>query len=134
MIEIELPYPPSVNHYWRHVPLRNKHGVSSKISKAGRKYREDVMRIVAESGLEMIRGPIAIKRILYCPDLKERDADNTAKAIYDSLAHAELIEGDQFVCAEISEKRIDADKIGRVILQISPVKEAVETISGAWLK
>ena len=42
---ISLPYPVSVNHYWRSVPMGKRFAVL--ISQAGRKYRETVCRIVA---------------------------------------------------------------------------------------
>ena len=108
--------------------------VSVKISEEGRKYAQDVRRIVIESGMETVRGAVAIKRILYCPDWRERDEDNTAKAIYDALTKAGAIEGDEFVCASVCEKRKSDDGIGRVVVQIKPVTSHV-TIkkSGAWL-
>lgn len=132
MIELELPWPPSVNHYWRSVPLGKY--VRVLISKKGRQYREDVKKIVAESGIKTVTGAVAIKRILYCPDYRERDEDNTAKAIYDSLTKAGAIEGDQFVCFSQCEKRIDSEKTGRVIVQIKQVSGAITKKAGAWLE
>ncbi|MDR2390629.1 MAG: RusA family crossover junction endodeoxyribonuclease, partial [Planctomycetota bacterium] len=103
MVELELPWPPSVNHYWRHV-LTGRH-VEVKISGKGRDYRNAVWLIVKRSGIAMQTGAIQINRLLYCPDWRERDEDNTAKAIYDSLSHAGAIQGDQFVCRGLVEKR-----------------------------
>lgn len=41
MFEIELPYPPSINHYWRRV------GSRTLISREGRRFRERVVAILA---------------------------------------------------------------------------------------
>ena len=101
MIELTLPWPPSVNHYWRYVP--KLHGAI--ISREGREYRKMVAQIAAESGAETQVGALYVKRVLYCPDWRERDEDNTAKAIYDSLAAAKVIAGDEFVCLSTCEKR-----------------------------
>lgn len=123
MIELTLPWPPSVNSYWRSVPLGKF--VKVTISAKGREYAKEVARIVTESGMACQRGAIAIKRTLYCPDWRERDEDNTAKAIYDSLTKAGAIQGDEFVCAAISEKRKSADKEGRVVVQIKRIETGV---------
>lgn len=128
MIELILPWPPSINHYWRRV------GNMTKISKEGREYRKEVMRIIAESGLKPITGAVAVKRILYCPDWRRRDEDNTVKAVYDALGAAGLWEDDSFVCAGVFEKRKDEDGIGKVIIQIKPlIAGAIIKKSGAWL-
>ena len=132
MIELELPWPPSVNHYWRSLAIRRH--VQVVISREGREYRKDVARIVAEGGMAKVLGAVQIRRILYCPDWRGRDEDNTAKAIFDSLVHAGAIEGDEFICSSISEKRHSADGIGRVVVQISRLEDGVIVKkSGAWL-
>ncbi|MDR1521103.1 MAG: RusA family crossover junction endodeoxyribonuclease [Planctomycetota bacterium] len=132
MIELELPWPPSVNHYWRHVSIGGR--VITKISRAGREYREAVKQIVWRSGIVRQTGAIQINRLLYCPDWRERDEDNTTKAIYDGLCHAGAIDGDQFVCSGVVEKRKSADGRGRVIVQISCLdKGVIVKPSGAWL-
>lgn len=130
MIELVLPWPPSVNHYWRRISARQ-----TIISKAGRDFREEVRRIVAESGIAKQCGALAVKRILYCPDWRVRDEDNLQKALNDSLVHAGAIEGDEFICASSCEKRKSADKEGRVVVQISRLDSGVVVKkSGAWLE
>lgn len=103
------------------------------ISKKGRLYREAVEAIVAESGLEPMKGAVAIKQIIYCPDWRRRDADNLNKAILDSISHAGLIEDDSFICAGVFEKRHDPDGQGRVLLQFKTVPGATVKAAGAWL-
>jgi len=106
-----------------------------KISKQGREYREAVAAIVAESGLKKITGAVAVKRILYTPDWRRRDIDNTAKAIYDAISETQIWEDDSFIAAEMCEKRKSPDKEGRVILQIkSLVDGVIVKKAGAWLE
>ena len=54
MLEVELPYPPSINHYWRRV------GPKTLISREGRRFRASVVAIreqakAAELGWRTIR-------------------------------------------------------------------------------
>jgi crossover junction endodeoxyribonuclease RusA len=81
MLTLELPFPPSVNHYYRHI------GHCTLISKRGRQYREAVMALLAGMGLEALTGPLSLVLELYPPDRRRRDADNSQKAVLDSLAH-----------------------------------------------
>jgi len=81
VIELELPYPPSVNHYYRHV------GPRMLISREGRLYRERVQAELAASEIQPLPGQLAIRIELYPPDRRRRDADNAMKALLDSLQH-----------------------------------------------
>jgi len=80
MIELELPYPPSVNHYWRRV------GPRTLISREGRAYREKVCLILAASGVQPLDGLIHLVVDLHAPDHRRRDVDNALKALCDALA------------------------------------------------
>ncbi|EMV2658613.1 hypothetical protein AAB147_005115, partial [Escherichia coli] len=46
-IEFVLPYPPTVNTYWR------RHGNTYFISEAGKRYRHDVALIVRQQRLKL---------------------------------------------------------------------------------
>lgn len=80
-IAINLPFPPSVNAYWRTVKGR------MLISAAGREYR----RAVAAAALEyrvspgFQTGPVAVHVVATAPDRRRRDLDNLLKAALDSL-------------------------------------------------
>ena len=133
--EIELPYPPSANRYWRHVPIPNKRGaVVVKISAEGRKYQELVARAVVDSGLTKIRGAISLKIYMYTPDQRRRDIDNIRKPLYDACTKAGLWEDDSFIVHDPAFKYLDLAKEGRIVLKIQQVKEAELSKSGAWLK
>ncbi len=89
MVELELPWPPSLNHYYRHV------GPRVLISRDGRKYREIVAGIVRQSGAKMLEGPIAMYGVFYPPDRRRRDLDNVGgKVLIDSLQGAGLFQDD----------------------------------------
>lgn len=88
MIRLELPWPPSVNHYWRHV------GAKVLISSEGRRYRQHVAAAVLIAGRPTIAGRIAVSILAAPPDRRRRDLDNMLKAVLDSLAHAGVYEDD----------------------------------------
>ena len=81
MIELELPYPPSVNHYWRRV------GARTLISRGGRAFRASVCSILAARGIQPMDGPLEVEIDVYPPDRRRRDIDNLQKALLDALAH-----------------------------------------------
>lgn len=88
MIELSLPYPPSVNSYWRHVVI----GQSARvlISRTGREYRTQVKRLCLAhrwgGGFPVERLAVAIS--LHAQDNRRRDLDNANKALLDALGAA----------------------------------------------
>ena len=99
MLEIELPYPPSANRLYRRV------GPRTLISREGRAFRERVCSILAGSGLEPLTGPIEMSLVLYPPDRRRRDADNSLKAVCDALEKAGAYEDDSQIVKLTVEKR-----------------------------
>ncbi len=95
----ELPFPPSLNHYYRRV------GPRTLISREGRAYRERVCSILAASGIRTFTGPIEVKVELYPPDRRRRDVDNSLKAVCDSLEKAGAYEDDSQIVKLTVEKR-----------------------------
>lgn len=88
MITLTLPWPPSVNTYWRHV------GPRVLISANGRQYRKAVsdLVMVARVRRQLHHGPLAGRVALRIeatpPDRRARDLDNLLKAPLDALTHA----------------------------------------------
>ena len=89
-----LPWPPSVNRYWRSV------GGKVLISREGREYRKAVVRKVSQ--LKPLTGPLKVTLLARPPDRRRRDMDNLMKATLDSLAHANVYEDD----SQIDDLRI----------------------------
>ncbi len=90
MLTLSLPYPPSINHYWRHV------GYRTLISREGRMFRRNICALLGGGGP---RRPPAGGRIALCmdafpPDHRRRDLDNITKAVLDALQHAGVYEDD----------------------------------------
>lgn len=86
-LEIALPYPPSVNHYWRHT-RSGKH----YISKEGKAFRAEVKKIC--SLFDPFLGAVKMRIEIFYPDERNRDPDNTQKALFDALVASGLIVDD----------------------------------------
>lgn len=83
---ITLPFPPSVNHYYRHV------GPRTLISRDGREYRKAVCAMLGS--VPPFTGRIALAMDAFPPDRRRRDLDNLNKSVQDSLQHAGVYEDD----------------------------------------
>ncbi|QHM95297.1 MULTISPECIES: RusA family crossover junction endodeoxyribonuclease [Kosakonia] len=98
-MKLILPFPPSVNSYWRAPnkgPLKGRH----LISEAGRKFRSEACAAIIDQ-LRRLPKPstelAAVEILLYPPDCRNRDIDNYNKALLDSLTHAGVWEDDRQV-------------------------------------
>ena len=106
-----LPWPPSLNHYWRRV------GNRTLISRAGREYRHAVIGRAIAAKLPLIEGKLNVTIHAAPPDRRKRDLDNLLKAPLDALQHAGVIEDD----GDIDDLRIiRSPKIagGRLVIEI----------------
>ena len=89
MIEITLPWPPSVNTYWRNFDGR------MIISAKGREYRETVGdQMILQKQVKHFTGRLRVEIEAFRPDKRRRDLDNLLKATLDGLAHAGVYEDD----------------------------------------
>ena len=94
---LNLPYPPSVNSYWRH-PNKGKLAGRHLISAEGRSYRRDVWVACRQQHPSVcLVGPVKMTIALTAPDKRRRDLDNTLKALLDALTHAKVIEDDSMI-------------------------------------
>jgi Holliday junction resolvase RusA-like endonuclease len=111
MLEVELPYPPSINHYWRRV------GHKTLISREGRRFRASVVAILAAMRLEPLAGDLTVEVEVYPPDRRRRDIDNVQKALLDALAHGGAYADDsQVVRLEITKREPVAG--GKTVVRI----------------
>ena len=68
---VVLPWPPSVNAYWRTVQGR------TMVSKKGRIYKQAATRAVLAAGANKhLSGRLRVKLTAYPPDRRRRDIDN----------------------------------------------------------
>lgn len=93
MIALELPFPPSVNTYWRHIMVGRS--PRTLISKGGRDYKRAVMETcLVERIPKGMAGPLVCTVDLYPPCNRRRDVDNYCKGLLDSLGAAGLYDDD----------------------------------------
>lgn len=111
MIAIELPYPPTVNTYWRHV------GRKVLISRKGREYRDTVGVLLMANRVRCQAGRLCVEVDVYPPDERTRDLDNILKALLDSLGHGRAYDDDSQI-DQIVLTRIATVKGGGVVVRI----------------
>lgn len=118
-MELDLPWPPSVNTYWRHPssgPLAGRHLISGK----GRLYRALVQGICHLK--PNVAGALSVEIKAYPPDRRTRDLDNILKSLLDSLVHANIIADD----GNIDRLLIERQHViagGKVIVTIRRLNE-----------
>lgn len=124
-MKLVLPFPPSVNTYWRAPnkgPLAGRHMVSAD----GRKYQSAACAAIIEQ-LRRLPKPsaelAAVEITLYPPDARRRDLDNYNKALFDALTHAGVWEDDSQVMRMLVEWGPVVPK-GRVEITISKYEPA----------
>jgi crossover junction endodeoxyribonuclease RusA len=106
-ITMTLPWPPSMNTYWRTYQGR------MIISAKGRDYRKAVAeQVTLQAGALNYQGKLRVQIEAYRPDNRRRDLDNLLKAVLDGCTHAGVWEDD----SNIVDLRIYwADTIGGMI-------------------
>jgi crossover junction endodeoxyribonuclease RusA len=80
-VTLTLPYPPSINAYWR----RNGHRYF--IAPAGIAFRTEVEVFCMAAGVRPLAGPVALTVSLVPGDRRRRDIDNVLKPLLDALTH-----------------------------------------------
>ena len=98
-IEIALPYPPSVNHYWESRVVRRgaRYIPSVRVGEAGQRYQESVVRLL--DSVPKFTGPVRVQVLVQPPDRRQRDLDNVLKALLDSLTNAGVWDDDSQVAS-----------------------------------
>jgi crossover junction endodeoxyribonuclease RusA len=86
MLTFTLPYPPSINRYYRAIGRGRV-----IISADGRDYRDAAMIAVRRYGDgKPLTGRLFVRIELYPPDNRKRDIDNVQKPLLDALTHARV--------------------------------------------
>jgi Holliday junction resolvase RusA-like endonuclease len=122
-MDLELPYPPSVNHLWRRV------GHKTVISREGRRYRKAVETILLKRVVRPLLGRLAITVDLYPPDRRRRDLDNALKALLDALQHGGAYHDDAQI-DDLHLRRGECVPGGLVFVRIVPHTGGVQKPPG----
>lgn len=89
VLRFELPYPPSINHYY----VRARSGVV--LGEEGRRYRRDVYYLLHQYRQAFTGDKkLSVTINLYPPDKRKRDIDNILKCLLDSMEYANVYEND----------------------------------------
>ena len=108
VLELDLPFPPSTNTYWRH---GNGHHY---LSKGGKDYREAVRRAFLGSGGNKQYGLLALFAVGWPKDRRKRDLDNHfGKALLDALQFAGAYDDDCQIVALSSRWELENNEIKR---------------------
>lgn len=109
---IELPWPPSINCYWR------RNGSRYFISKEGQNYRELVIYSCFQyRNIFNNEDRLALEIDAYPPDKRRRDLDNILKSLGDSLQHAGVYQDDNQIDKIIIARRTPS--FGKVVVKIT---------------
>lgn len=119
---LSLPWPPSVNVYWRHV------GAKVLISAEGRAYANKVYDCVLEHRVTssgtmpyFIAFPVSVDIIAHPPNRARRDLDNLPKAILDALTKARVWEDDSLI-HDLRIRWGEVRKGGEIEITIKPME------------
>ncbi|MDE2024880.1 MAG: RusA family crossover junction endodeoxyribonuclease [Patescibacteria group bacterium] len=126
-IILELPYPPSVNHYYKTV--RTRKSLIMYIDQKGIDYRNKVKEIIIENKVKNCHpfhlpyfplARLSAKFYVYPPDKRCRDLDNLGKVLLDSLQHALVYYNDNQI-DQLYFERLDVIKGGKVTAIIKAI-------------
>lgn len=115
---VELPWPPSVNRYWRRTER-----ATLAIGARGKAFRTDVLAACLEqlgAGWRTHVDPTARLRVRIMaapPDRRRRDLDNVLKATLDALEHADVFRDDEQI-DDLHIIRAAPAKPGRIVITI----------------
>lgn len=123
-MKLVLPFPPSVNTYWRTPtsgPLKGRH----LLSKKGREYKAAVRKVVIEQLGRLPKASVALADVdilFFPPDLRERDLDNFHKALFDSITYASVWVDDKQVKRITAEwgPKVKGGKVEITIIEFKP--------------
>jgi Holliday junction resolvase RusA-like endonuclease len=119
MFKLKLPFPPSVNTYWRHV------GNRVLVSKKGRQYQAVVSSMLNRKNIETHEGDLIVDIRLIPPDRRRRDVDNSLKALLDAMQFGgAYLDDSQIVRLTVEKFEPEPDKPrAEVIVQHVPAPQ-----------
>ena len=115
---LALPWPPSINHYWKHRVVGRRAQIY--ISKEGTEFKQAVKRLIDEMALNTLTGRVMVDIALYAPTLRKYDIDNRVKSCLDALTHAGVWLDDEQV-DQLSVMRCEKITGGKMLVQIREI-------------
>lgn len=91
MIQVTLPYPPSVNSIWRHAGNKSYLTAKAKDWKTNAAW---TVKAAVLGGSKPIMGPFNVHLEVGRPDKRKRDLDNLIKVVLDSVKDGGAIRDD----------------------------------------
>ena len=117
MLFLTLPFPPSVNTYWRNFRGR------TILSPKGREFKEQVADYVAEYNVPKLGdSKLRVSMVLFPRDKRKIDIDNRIKCVLDALQDAGVF-NDDFQVDELSIVRGKPIKGGAIRVLIEVIDE-----------
>ena len=115
MINVKLPWPPSVNHYYAVVRGRKV------LSKKGREYKtESAVECLRQKAPRSLTQRLEVCIDAYPPDKRKRDLDNIVKPIFDALQDYGMFDDSQI--DDFRVRRREIAKPGYVRVYISEIE------------
>ena len=112
MITLELPVPPTINHYY------GRNGVRTFLTKSCKVFRHMVATAVNDAGHRGYFGEqrLAMDITLHLPS-RRGDIDNRIKPLLDALEHANLFDNDRQVDS-LKIHRGECEKPGKCVVRV----------------
>lgn len=112
-MRIELPYPPTINHYYERA-----RGNKTIVSKRGKRFREEVA--LACRSAPTLHGKLRVVAEAYPPDHRTRDLDNLLKPLLDALELAGVYANDGNIDQlQIRRMHCTGDGVGKLTVEIT---------------
>lgn len=111
-----LPFPPSVNAYWRNIVIKGQ--ARTLISSRGRDYTENVAKLLLGKKAIPHGVALSVHIRLYPPTRRVMDIDNSAKATLDSIVKAKMIRDDSDIWDLRLTRECLSSPPGRIVVEV----------------
>lgn len=113
---LTLPYPPTVNHYYK-----PGHYGRRFIGPPGLAFRAAALLTVRKLRAPTLTGHLRVTVDVHPPDRRTRDLGNLDKCLMDALTHAGLWEDDSLIDDQRFRRRAVCPGAGRVEVYVSEI-------------
>ena len=119
VIELRLPWPPSVNTIWRNAVINKR--PRTLLSAAGRRWFDMApIEVLQQRAGVSLRGRVHVDVTLHAPDRRSIDIDNRAKALLDACTKGGLWHDDGQVDV-LTIRRADVVRGGLAVLRVQEI-------------